>query len=217
MNIKNDITIHENELVYSTLRNELIVIEEMQRNMYIYMYSIFAVLYAVGVQFGNIFFLLTYIVLIPFQCKIDLYNWSITKMSIYIRVFFEEKRNDIHWESLQTYPLLMREEKYKKGTIAGILSQYDTALLGCLAMISFIVMELKKLFSYSENTIIISCSKESLIISCCLIIISVVLAFYTIVITKQSFPKKDIEAFNIIERYKNDLESGHLPSEYRIN
>jgi len=216
MNLQNNITIQESELVYSALRNELILIEEMQRNMYIYMYSIYAVLYAVGVQFGNIFFLLTYIVLIPFQSKIDLYNWSITKMSIYIRVFFEEKRNDIHWESLQTYPLLIRAEKHKKNTLAGIFSRYDAALLGCLATISFIFIEIKKFFSFNANSITISCSKDSLIISCFFIILSIVLAFYTIIITKQSFPKKDNEAFDIIERYKNDLESGHLPIEYRI-
>lgn len=58
--------IQENKLVYSSLRSEILLIEEMQRNMYLYMYSIFAVLYALGVQFGQIFYLVTFIVLIPF-------------------------------------------------------------------------------------------------------------------------------------------------------
>ena len=48
--------IKESKAVYSSLRSEILLIEEMQRNVFLYMNSIFAVLYTLGVQFGHIFF-----------------------------------------------------------------------------------------------------------------------------------------------------------------
>lgn len=130
--------IHENMAVYSTLRDEIIAIQEMQRNMYLYMHTLFAALYAVGVQFGYMFFLLAFIVILPFQSKINAYSWSITRLSIYIRVFFEETRNDIHWESFQTYPQFMDTAQTKKMSPTGWIGNNSTLILGVLAWGSFI-------------------------------------------------------------------------------
>ena len=125
--------IKESKAVYSSLRSEILLIEEMQRNVFLYMNSIFAVLYTLGVQFGHIFFLMTFIVLIPFQSKINYYSWAIRKMSIYIRVFFEETSDNIHWESFQTYPAFVRTAKYRANSIWGFFIRFSTALLGSLA------------------------------------------------------------------------------------
>lgn len=75
--------------VYETIRNELIVIEELQRNVWIYMYVLFCTLFVLGLEWSHFLFLVSYIVLIPFQCVINDYQWSISKMSIYIRVFLK--------------------------------------------------------------------------------------------------------------------------------
>ena len=200
--------IKESTLVYSSLRSEILLVEEMQRNIYLYMHSIFAVLYALGVQFSHIFFLVTYIVLIPFQCKINYYSWSITKMSVYIRVFFEETNDNMHWESFQTYPEYFRDFKHKNNSIWGFISRANTALLGILASISFVCIEIQN-FNNSTN------SSES-IISGALIFVAVVLAILAWFITKQSFKRTDIELFSIIDHYKNDLESGHNPKDFRL-
>ena len=201
--------IKESELVYSSLRSEILLVEEMQRNMYLYMYSIFAVLYVLGVQFGHIFFLITFVVLIPFQSKINFYSWSITKMSVYIRVFFEETGNTIHWESFQTYPKHLQLYGHKNNSVWGFVSRVNTALLGILAAASFIIEEVKNFVHVS--------SKSEVIISILLIVLSIILAIWAWIITKQSFARTDIETFEIIDQYKRDLESGHTVKEYRLD
>ncbi len=65
--------------------------EEMQRNVWIYMYVLFCTLFVLGLEWSRYLFLVSYIVLIPFQCVINDYQWSISKMSTYIRIFFEKK------------------------------------------------------------------------------------------------------------------------------
>lgn len=200
--------IKESPLVYSSLRSEILLVEEMQRNMYLYMHSIFAALYALGVQFSHIFFLVTYIVLIPFQSKINYYAWTITKMSVYIRVFFEETNNDMHWETFQTYPKHFREFKHNNNSIWGFFSRANTALLGILASISFVIIEVK---NYNNSTN----SSES-IISGTLIFVAIALAVLAGFITKQSFRRTDGETFRIIDDYKSDLEAGHNPKDFRL-
>lgn len=94
--------------VYESLRSEIITMEELQRNVWIYMYVLFCTLFVLGLQWSNNLFLVTYIILIPFQCVINEYKWSIAKMSTYIRIFFENENKKISWESLHT------SEFYKK-------------------------------------------------------------------------------------------------------
>lgn len=53
------------------------------------MYVLFCTMFVLGMQWANYLFLVSYIILIPFQCVINGYKWSITKMSIYIRVFLK--------------------------------------------------------------------------------------------------------------------------------
>lgn len=200
--------IKESKAVYSSLRSEILLIEEMQRNVFLYMNSIFAVLYTLGVQFGHIFFLMTFIVLIPFQSKINYYSWAIRKMSIYIRVFFEETSDNIHWESFQTYPAFVRTAKYRANSIWGFFIRFSTALLGSLASISFIVMQI--------NNFDASTGLSEAIIGGILILFAVVLAVLVWMITKGSSKEMDIELFDIIDHYKRDLESGHTPKEFRV-
>lgn len=75
---------------YESIRCEFISMEEQQRNVWIYMYVLFAALFVLGLEFNHYLFLVTYIILIPFQIVINRYNWSISKMSTYIRIFYEE-------------------------------------------------------------------------------------------------------------------------------
>lgn len=88
--------------VYNTLRHEIISILELQRNVWIYMYVLFGTLFVLGLEWSNYLFLVSYIILIPFQCIINDYEWSISKISTYIRIFFEKEDNEISWESLHT-------------------------------------------------------------------------------------------------------------------
>ena len=83
--------------VYESIRNEIVTMEGLQRNVWIYMYVLFCTLFVLGLQWSHYLFLVSYIILIPFQYVINDYRWSISKMSTYIRIFFEKDNKDISW------------------------------------------------------------------------------------------------------------------------
>ena len=62
---------------YAALRNEIITMEELERNVWIYMYVLYVTLFALGIEFSYDLLLLTYIILIPFQTVINRYQWHI--------------------------------------------------------------------------------------------------------------------------------------------
>lgn len=92
----------ENIREYESLRNEIISLEEQQRNVWIYMYVIFSTLFVLGLEWSPYLFLVNYIILIPFQCVINSCLRSVQRISTYIRVFFEYCNSGFNWESLQT-------------------------------------------------------------------------------------------------------------------
>lgn len=177
--------------------------------MYLYMYSVFAALYVFGMQAdGNhAVCLATYIVLIPLQGKIGYYSWSLTKMSIYIRVFFEEENNNMHWESLQGYPLHNQIVQCKNNTIWGFFNQRSTTLLGVLASTSFVALEVK---GFHSDMIL-----SEMIISGLWIFLAIILCVLNWWITKKSFERTDNEVFDLISHYRSDLESGYTVKNFR--
>ena len=88
---------------YESIRNEIISMEEQQRNVWIHMYVLFITLFVLGIELSYHLFLVTYVVLIPFQVVINRYKWSISKMSTYIRLFYEkDEKNTIRTVLLTT-------------------------------------------------------------------------------------------------------------------
>lgn len=83
-----------NEIEYESIRNEIIAMEEIQRNLWMSMYAAYVVIFALGIEFTHYLFLTTYIIVIPFQAQIHRYSWSIVKMATYIKVFYEENENN---------------------------------------------------------------------------------------------------------------------------
>lgn len=122
-------------------------------------------------------------------------------------MFFEENRNDIHWESFQTYPYYKNCERKKKNSVWGFISNASTALLGSLSSLSFIFEEVKYLSTISDIS--------AIIMNYVLIIISIILSILTWIITKHSSTNHDNKMFEIIDKYKSELENGHTPEEYR--
>lgn len=92
--------IEENMAVYETLRDSIIHLEDGIQTAYVYMFTVYFALLALGYLYNEYIFLGSFFVLIVFQNIINTNRFSIERISSYIRVFLEERRNDIHWELL---------------------------------------------------------------------------------------------------------------------
>lgn len=183
--------------VYQTIRNEIIVMEELQRNVWIYMYVLFCSLFVLGLQWSHYLFLVSYIILIPFQVVINDYKWSIAKMSTYIRLFFEQKK-DINWESLHIYEPYKEYYKQRTKSIRGIIRISGAVHLGFLATGFYCGYALKN--SYANEIFILDIQNVFLII------LSIVLLMVLIMINKDYNKDYNAELENIIKKYKQSRQ-----------
>lgn len=125
--------IEENIQEYLALRNEIISMQERERNVWIYMYVLYSTLFVLGLQLSHYLFLVSYIILIPFQCVINDFLWSVTKIATYIRVFFENERCDMNWENLHIYEGYQDYYKKKSNTLTGIIRTSGSVHLGVIS------------------------------------------------------------------------------------
>jgi len=184
--------------VYETIRNEIIAMEEMQRNVWIYMYVLFCTLFVLGLEWSNYLFLVSYIILIPFQCVINDYQWSISKMSTYIRIFFENENVGISWESLHICDLYKDYYKQKTKSIRGIIKISSATHLGLLATGFYCGYTLWE--SFNNNNFILDTGNIFFII------LSIILFMLLIMINKDFYKNYDTELENIMEKYKKERE-----------
>lgn len=129
----------ENLVVYESLRNEIISIQEIRATYNVYMYTVYVVLFGLGVEFSSIFFAVSFIILISFQAKINHCKYSITRISAYIRIFFEEERNDIHWEKFYFDEATTEIRKKLDHKLTNVISSTSTVQLGIISLASYIV------------------------------------------------------------------------------
>lgn len=182
--------------VYETIRNEIISLQESQRTVWIYMYVLFATLFVLGLELSEHLFLVSYVVLIPFQCVINDYHWSISKMSTYIRVFFEEEDQDIGWESLHVYSYYRDYYKNKSKSIRGIIRISGAVHLGFLSTVFYCWHILKESY-FGEG---FALSIENLI----WIILSIMLFIFLVLINKDFYHNYDTELEDVIKKYKKE-------------
>lgn len=97
------------------------------------MYVLFNILFVLGIQWSHYLFLVTYIILIPFQCVINDFQWSVSKISTFIRVFFESERNDMNWESFHVYDIYLDYYKKKNNSLKGLIRISGSVHLGFIA------------------------------------------------------------------------------------
>lgn len=182
---------------YESIRNEIISMEEQQRNVWIYMYVLFITLFILGIEWSYYLFLVTYIVLIPFQVVINRYSWSVAKMSTYIRIFYEKNRNDLNWESMHVYNEYREYYKKLNSGITGIIRYIGVTQLGFLATsfyISFLMYN-----RYSENIFnLTSIDIFSIIASLCLF-------FLTLMLNREYNKNYHTDLETVVQGYKNSL------------
>lgn len=187
--------------VYESLRSEIVTMEELQRNVWIYMYVLFCTLFVLGLQWSNNLFLVTYIILIPFQCVINEYKWSIAKLSTYIRIFFENENKKISWESLHTsnfYKKYYSEKQKKMNTFIGMTGAIH---LGFLSTVFYCVNTLKD--SYINDKFLLEI--QNIFFMILSILLLAILAF----LNRSFYRDYDNELEDIMERYKKERKSNN--------
>lgn len=187
----------ENMREYESLRNEIISMQEMQRNVWIYMYVLFCSLFVLGLQWSYYLFLVTYIILIPFQCVINDFLWSVAKMSTYIRVFYEESKKDMNWESLHIYDLYRNYYVRKSSSLSGIIRVSGSIHLGIIATVFFCWSILTE--NYKNGHFILS-GLDIFLIICSLLLL------FTIIKINNDYKKSyNLELEEIMRKYKKDI------------
>lgn len=183
---------------YESLRNEIIAMEELQRNVWINMYILFCALFVLGLQWSEKLFLITYVVLIPFQCVINEYRWSISRMSIYIRYFFENDKKVINWESLYKSDYFQDYDRRRKKTIRHIIAISGSIHQGLLSTGFFLFLYMKNL--YVKNKFILELEDIFLIA------LSIVLFIILVILNKDYNKDYENDLGNVIKKYKEEID-----------
>lgn len=190
--------------VYNSIRENILHIEDRILNSTIYMYVIyFAILTisATSSALSSWAILFTFVDLIVFQSLINNELWSLKKASIYINVFFESKRNDMHWE------LMHRDENYDKmysRTNKNIGWYIYKSSAAFLATISLLVLTFSELHVFTlDNSADILHSVSSIV----KLSLSAILYVLTIHINRLYFRMRsgkmnaNTELFNFLEQF----------------
>lgn len=123
---------------YSALRAEIINQETAETSIYLQMYSFYAALFSAALALNTKeIFLVSYIILILFQLRLNYSVRCVTKVSTYISVFYEN-RYDIHWEGLHRY--LPYEKFYLKeeNSLGATLKKYSATVMGLVSTMFYI-------------------------------------------------------------------------------
>lgn len=135
-----DVTVNEDIAEYEALREYILQKEGEIANETIYMYVTYFALISIGSIWNGWLSLTTFIDLIVFQSMINGSELSVTKASIFIQIFFEENRSDIHWETLHNNKTFINVYNKINHGIGWYVRKLGASLL---AMISFFSILLK--------------------------------------------------------------------------
>lgn len=98
MSKKHKVVLNMNEL--NNIRNEIIADQEQRRNVWINMYILYSTIFVLSMQWSYYLFLVTYLIILPFQATINNLVWNVARLSAYIRIFYEEEEDSLNWESM---------------------------------------------------------------------------------------------------------------------
>lgn len=129
----------ENMAVYEALKNTALHCEDGIRNAKIQMYTVYFVMLPFSFAYHGIF-LVTFIVLIAFQAIMNTERIAIERASSYIRVFFEKKRDDMHWSLLNRNPEHVASYSKQYKNIGWYVNTYASSILAIISFISMVVV-----------------------------------------------------------------------------
>jgi len=184
----------------NNLRNEIISKQEQKRNVWLHMYILFISLFVLGLEISHYLFLLTFVILIPYQEVINNMEWNVSRISAYIRAFYEEDYPDLNWETMNThYSAYLEYLKKQVRGVSGFIRNAGSIHLGFLATAFFIGRLLKENFIANDGVFILEP------IDILLILFSIGLFFVTVLINLDSRTNHKPDLEPIIKGYKEEV------------
>jgi len=121
---------------YNALRAELVAKQERKAQVWLHMYILYISLFVLSVdknRYGLL--LLTFVVLIPYQEVINNLEWNVSRISAYIREFYEDETSAQRWETMNpTYkPYTEFLQNQKVNTLSGFVRRAGSIHLGLLS------------------------------------------------------------------------------------
>ena len=133
----------ENEMAYSALRDTILHCEDGIRTARIQMYTVYFVMLGFGFE-RQWLLLVTFLVLISFQAMINEGRIAVERASSYIRIFFETKRNDIHWSLLNKDEEHLSVYRLRFQNIGWHVNTVGASLLAVVSLVTLLVTNLNK-------------------------------------------------------------------------
>lgn len=133
----------DSNIVYESLRNEIIATQGTRTNLSVYMFSVYAIIFVLGFDKNPECFVLASVILIAFQSKINRSNYTIARISSFIRVVFEnDGKNGTHtnWESVEVNKQIQDKLKRSNNWLVEKISEKGAALLGFLSFVCYLIV-----------------------------------------------------------------------------
>lgn len=190
---------------YNALRAELVSKQDQKRSVWLHMYILYTALFALGFEWSYYLFLVTFIVVIPCQEAINNLEWNVSRISAYIRIFYESdgqmSNSSQRWETFNTQYEPYRDFfKKRLGGFLGFVRNGGSIHLGCLSTIFFVGNVLLKKhsngFSFDLN-----------IIDIFLILLSVILFVIVVLQNDSKMQRCEPELKKIMEDFKQECLS----------
>ncbi len=146
------------------------------------MYVTYFALISIGTIWNSWLSLTTFVDLIVFQSMLNGSELSITKASIFIRIFFEENCSDIHWETLHNDKKFIYIYDKINHSLGWHIRKFGASLL---AIASFFSISLKIFFSLQWNIYALSLNQIAQIV------VALSLCVLTIYVNRLYFKTRD--------------------------
>lgn len=189
---------------YNALRAELVSKQERKMDAYLHMYLLYVPIFALAFEINNYYlFMITYIILIPYQAIINNMEWNVSRISAYIRLFYENDQTHQRWETMNAEykPYTDYLEKTKIKSVSGFVSRAGSVHLAALSTGFFIYRVLGVAIKDAGGLYMLSGVQIGLI---CL---SVVAFFVVLFENRTSESKCESELLKIMHNYKQECDA----------
>lgn len=195
---------------FNNLRNEIISNQEQKRNVWLHMYILFTSLLVLGLEISHYLFLLTFVILIPYQEVINNMDWNVSRISAYIRAFYENDDPNLNWETMNAEyaPYRTYLDKRVKG-VSGFVRNAGSIHLGFLATAFFIGRLLIDNFAVNSGVIVLG------FMDILLILLSIGMFFIAIVINQESKKRHKADLDRLMNGYKEAVMRRNASSKIR--
>lgn len=120
---------------------------------------------------------MTFIVLIAFQAMMNTDRIAIERVSSYIRVFFEEPRNDMHWSKLNKDEKHLDSYSKQYRNIGWYINMYASSILAVISFISMVVVYATR-YNAADDIPLSVCVQIGVALLLCLVAIVVNTKYY---------------------------------------